>query len=275
MKKFALIGVGVVCYVGTTYAVYDWLKVEAPRDDEEESGVLNESRTSKIYDTLAPTYDKKMDREERMSGITSARKRLVSKAKGEVLEVACGTGRNVKFYDHARVTHLTFVDNSEGMLKKAAFAKNATISTPSSSLSSSSSPSTPSSSSLPPPTVFQVASVDRLPFGDNSFDSVVQTFGLCSVSDPSLSLQEMARVCRPGGHILLLEHGTSKYSILNNYLDRKAPRHARMWGCWFNRDIGSIVSMSTSSLGLIKEEEYRRHAGTTYVYVLQKPCEKS
>ena len=53
------------------------------------------------------------------------------------------------------------------------------------------------------------------------------------------------RVCRPGGTILLLEHGRSGYfSWLNDVLDKSAPDHAAKWGCWWNKDIPALLEAS-------------------------------
>jgi len=48
----------------------------------------------------------------------------------------------------------------------------------------------------------------NMEFGNDSFDSVVETFALCSYPDPVKVLQEMQRVCKADGTILLFEHGT-------------------------------------------------------------------
>ena len=61
-----------------------------------------------------------------------------------------------------------------------------------------------------------VADAERgLPYGDGAFDTVVDTFGLCSYEDPIAALREMRRVCQPGGQVLLLEHGRSYLPPLN------------------------------------------------------------
>ncbi len=63
----------------------------------------------------------------------------------------------------------------------------------------------------------------------------MDTFGLCSCKDPVKVLQEMNRVCKPGGRILLLEHGKSTWDFWNNLLNKKAESHAQNWGCEWNR----------------------------------------
>lgn len=94
-----------------------------------------------------------------------------------------------------------------------------------------------------------------------SFDTVVDTFGLCSCHDPVKALQEMEKGLRPGGQLLLLEHGKSSWSFLNSILDSNAEAHCRSWGCQWNRDIIDIVERA----GLNVEYVARWHFGTTYV----------
>nr|CCC92299.1 conserved hypothetical protein [Trypanosoma congolense IL3000] len=116
--------------------------------------------------------------------------------------------------------------------------------------------------------VFSVANyaAEQMPFMDNSFDTVVDMFGLCSYDDPVRALREMSRVCKPGGHLLLLEHGKGNCCRVNNYLDKWAQRHANVWGCWWNRDIQRYIRLS--GLTVVKKEE--KHFGTTH-YLVAKP----
>lgn len=107
-------------------------------------------------------------------------------------------------------------------------------------------------------------STERLPFPDNSFDTVVDIFGLCSCDRPGAALAEMNRVLRPGGQLLLLEHGRGAKGWLNDHLDRWAPRHAAKWGCWWNRDVRKAIRLSGA--GVVYQEE--RHFGTTLLTVL-------
>jgi methyltransferase OMS1, mitochondrial len=104
-------------------------------------------------------------------------------------------------------------------------------------------------------------------FPDECFDTVVDTFGLCSYDDPVVVLKEMNRVCKPDGKILLLEHGRSKtWNFITNYLDKNAERHAKNWGCVWNRDLDDILQKS----GLQVDTLHTWHFGTTY-YVVCRP----
>lgn len=74
------------------------------------------------------------------------------------------------------------------------------------------------------------------------YDTILQNFGLCSVSDPQRMLANMAALLQPAsGRIYLLEHGRGWYDWLNGLLDKFAPAHFRKYGCWWNRDIEAIV----------------------------------
>lgn len=106
---------------------------------------------------------------------------------------------------------------------------------------------------------------EKLPFPTNSFDTVVDMFGLCSFDDPVQALSEMSRVCKPDGKILLLEHGKGSWDKVNHYLDKWAPRHASMWGCWWNRDMRRYVRLSGAEM--IRREE--KHFGTSQLMVLR------
>lgn len=68
---------------------------------------------------------------------------------------------------------------------------------------------------------------------------------------------------RPGGRLLLLEHGKASYDWLNEKLDAGAQKHHRTWGCWWNRDILGIVEAA----GLEIESVSRWHFGTSYLIV--------
>ena len=103
-------------------------------------------------------------------------------------------------------------------------------------------------------------------FPAQRFDSVVDTFGLCSFEDPVKALQEMERVCKDEGQTLLLEHGRSHYDWLNKILDKNAHRHTARWGCEWNRDIEAIVKEA----GLEVVAKSRWHFGTTYM-ITAKP----
>lgn len=90
------------------------------------------------------------------------------------------------------------------------------------------------------------------------YDTVIQTFGLCSVSDPVAVLTNLASVVKPNsGRIILLEHGKGWYGIVNGLLDKNATKHFDKYGCWWNRDIQGLVEEAaekTPGLEIVKIE---------------------
>lgn len=119
--------------------------------------------------------------------IAKARSRIVPRASGNVLELGCGGGMNLDHYDRARITRLAGVDPSAQLLETARAKARARGFDAD----------------------FRAGVAEALPFADASFDTVLTTFTLCSVQDPSAVFAEMRRVLKPGGSILFLEHGAA------------------------------------------------------------------
>lgn len=80
-----------------------------------------------------------------------------------------------------------------------------------------------------------------LAFRDGQFATVVSSLATCTFSDPVAALREMARVCRPGGRVLLLEHGRATGRRMAGFQDRYAEWHARQLGCHWNREPLELV----------------------------------
>jgi methyltransferase OMS1, mitochondrial len=99
----------------------------------------------------------------------------------------------------------------------------------------------------------------RAPSPDGYYDTVVQTFGLCSVRDPWSVLAQMAAVARPGtGRIVLVEHGRGWWALVNGLLDRGARGHFDRFGCWWNRDLEAVVEQAVAADPALEVVELRR-----------------
>ena len=83
---------------------------------------------------------------------------------------------------------------------------------------------------------FFLADAQALPFRDHGFDTVVSSLSTCTFSNPANALQEMARVSKPSGQILLVEHGRSDRGWLGRWQDRHADDFAKPFGCHWNRE---------------------------------------
>ena len=112
------------------------------------------------------------------------RAQLVPQARGTVLEVGVGSGLNLPFYGHG-VESLFALDPSEALLKMARGRAR----------------------SAPFRVEFIARSGEEIPLPDDSVDTVVATWTLCTIPDPVRALGEMRRVLRPRGALLFAEHG--------------------------------------------------------------------
>eukprot|EP00742_Colponemidia_sp_Colp-10_P009558 GILJ01010435.1.p1 GENE.GILJ01010435.1~~GILJ01010435.1.p1 ORF type:complete len:249 (-),score=22.95 GILJ01010435.1:44-790(-) len=227
-------------YATGLFAAYQWQQHRKPEPVLQ--ALPNEVERRQIIDSLANKYDKIIKWDEILLGIPLRRRTLMRIARGDVLEVAVGTGRNLEYYQpHCKVVA---TDTSQGMLATAA-AKYQSLPAPK------------------PSVTFQAADAQRLPFPDHSFDTVVDTFGLCSFEDPVATLRELKRVKRPDGQVLLLEHGESKYGWLAERQRKGLARHVHSYACFWNRDIESLVREA----GLEIVEFKRTNFGTTFFIV--------
>ena len=173
------------------------------------------------YNEIAEQYEKKTWLDQHILGVARQRKRLMSQAHGKILDVACGTGLNFSIFPSA--SEITAIDLSPRMLeiarqKVAALNLNVQL---------------------------KMMDAQRLEFPDGTFDTVTSTLSTCTFPDPIQALQEMKRVCRAGGLILLLEHGHSSLSWLANYQDRHVFQHYQQnAGCRWNQDPLNLVKVA-------------------------------
>ena len=144
---------------------------------------------------------------------------VLGDAVGNVLEIGFGTGRNLAHYSLDLVS-LTGIDANAGMNRKA-YSRIAQV----------------------PFTVkHHVMDAEKLTFDDGSFDTVVSTWTLCSISDVRCALKEVYRVLKPGGYFLFIEHGRSDEFVVRRWQDRLVPVFRVLGdGCHPNRDIRGLI----------------------------------
>jgi len=169
-----------------------------------------QAKVTRRYERVAPLYDVYAAPMEWM-GTGRRRRRLVSRARGRVLEVGVGTGKNLEYY--AGGVELTAVDVSPAMLARARrrAARLRSLAT------------------------FAVADVAALPYPDGAFDTTVSTCVFCSVADPVAGLRELGRVTRVDGRILLLEHVRPEGRVSGWLADVATPITRRLFGFRANR----------------------------------------
>jgi ubiquinone/menaquinone biosynthesis C-methylase UbiE len=171
---------------------------------------------SRKYDRFARWYDW-VEGVPDVLGVRRLRGRLLQRASGKVLEVAAGTGKNLSYY--SRDSQVIALDLSKEMLNVAR-ERAAKLSLHAS---------------------FLVADAEALPFSEQSFDTVVSSLSTCTFPGPVAALEEMKRVCRSGGKVLLLEHGRSDREWLGRWQDRHADQFAKLLGCHWNREPLNLV----------------------------------
>ncbi len=185
---------------------------------------------------FAALYDRGM-RETEAAGLRARRERLLGEARGRVLELGAGTGLNLALYPRS-VQALVLSEPSPPMaarLRRRTARAGRSV---------------------------QVleAPAERLPLPDASFDTVVATLVLCTVSDVESALREVARVLRPGGRLLFIEHVRAED---NARRARWQDRLERPWrfvaaGCHCNRDTLALLAASPLAVEHVERDKLRK-----------------
>jgi SAM-dependent methyltransferase len=160
------------------------------------------------------------------AGQRRTRQALLAEARGRVLELGAGSGVNLPHYT-AEVSQLVVSEPSPHMLShlRRALMREA-----------------------PPVGEWRLvqAGAEELPFADSSFDTVVATYILCTVPEPARALDEIARVLRPGGRYLFLEHvHAGDGTLLGRFQDLvEVPHRYIAAGCHPNRRTEQLLRAS-------------------------------
>lgn len=176
-----------------------------------------------LYDTVSKGSE--------AAGLREERARLLSAAAGATLEIGAGTGLNLEHYPEA-VTRLVLVEPDRHMRRRLGKRLEG----------------------LDRSAEIVDASVERLPFPDATFDTAVVTYVLCSVPDQGEALVEIARVLKPNGRFLFLEHVRSADPRLARRQDRIRPLY-NLVGCNPNRDTLARIESSTLTVESVKHGE--------------------
>jgi SAM-dependent methyltransferase len=173
---------------------------------------------------LAPTEE---------AGLRAARSGLLAAASGRTIDLGAGTGLNLEHYPDS-VTELVLAEPDPHMIRRlrarvAESGRSANI---------------------------VQAGAERLPFDEDSFDTAVFTLVLCTVPDPAAALAETARVLRPGGRMLFLEHVRSPETGLARWQDRlHGPWKLFGDGCNCNRDTLAAIEASPLEVEAVERGE--------------------
>ncbi len=188
----------------------------------------------RIYDAtwgraFSAFYDRAMKSTEE-AGMREIRRQALSQARGRTIDIGAGTGLNLSLYP-AEVGELVLAEPDPHMLKHlranaAEGGREATI---------------------------VEAPAASLPFEDDSFDTAVFTLVLCTVPDPAAALAEAARILKPGGKLLFVEHVRSESPSLARWQDRlEGPWRFLGDGCHCNRDTVGTIEASPFELDRVE-----------------------
>ncbi len=184
----------------------------------------------RLYDAtwgrgFAALYDRGLKATEE-AGLREIRREVLAAATGRTVDVGAGTGVNVELFP-AAVTELVLAEPDPHMFKRLSAklrdteAEHVAIQAP----------------------------AESLPFADSSIDTVVFTLVLCTVPDPAAALAEAARMLRPGGRMLFVEHVRAEGPGLARWQDRfEKPWRFLADGCHCNRDTVALIEASPLEL---------------------------
>ena len=200
-------------------------------------------RLRDIWNRMAEKYDKQMNFMDRHL-FTGGREWLAARAQGKVLEVAVGTGRNLRYYP--KDIDLVGVDLSPAVLEIARGRAN----------------------DLGLEIELQEADGQALPFEDESFDTVIAGLCMCNFPDPYRAVGEMVRVLKPGGSIVSLDHVRSPVLPVRAVQKAMNPLTVRFEGDhvvrepleYYEHHGLEVVELERSKWGIVERARARKNA---------------
>ena len=164
--------------------------------------------------------------------INYQRDKIVPLAKGIVLDIGIGSGLNIPFYNKSNIDHLYGLDPSEELLKIAKpLAKKNELEIE-----------------------FLQCGAEAIPLPDQSIDTVLITYTMCTIPDIKLSNSEIMRVLKPEGQLLFCEHGLAPDKNIAKWQRKINPIWSKLaGGCNLNRDIPKLITSSGFKISNMEE----------------------
>ncbi|MBV9230073.1 MAG: class I SAM-dependent methyltransferase [Chloroflexi bacterium] len=187
-------------------------------------------RVREIFNETAAYYDRAIAFSEKLL-FSDGRAWACSQARGQVLEIAIGTGRNLPFYPAD--VQITGIEISPAMLEIARTRAQ----------------------SLSRQVELLVGDAQALPFPDQHFDTVVSTLSLCCIPDERQAIAEVWRVLRPGGCFVALEHVRSPNPLIRGLERLLEPLAVRSQGDHLLREPLEAVQTAGFSIDYLKRQK--------------------
>ena len=173
-------------------------------------------------------------------------------AKGKIFDIGIGSGLNIPFYDLSKIDKIYGLDPSSELIKiakKMAVKKNISIE-------------------------FLLCGAEDIPLPNNSIDTVLITYSMCTIPEVLKANYEMLRVLKPDGRLIFCEHGLAPDKSVAKWQKRINPVWGKIaGGCNLDRDIPDLISSSGFKI-LSIEEMYLpstpKFAGYNYWGIAQK-----
>jgi SAM-dependent methyltransferase len=198
------------------------------------AGALGKAYDATWGRAFARYYDRALKATEE-NGLGEMRAALLAEARGRVVEIGAGTGVNVDLYGPG-IEDLTLVEPDQHMAARLRERLQGG--------EGGDGPAGPVDGA-PAPRRLVEAPAEALPFADDTFDTGVATLVLCTVPDPVAAMAELARVLKPGGRLLFIEHVRSDDADRARWQDRlEKPWRFMADGCHCNRDTAATLAAS-------------------------------
>ena len=151
--------------------------------------------------------------------IRKQREKVLPLCKGIVLEIGCGSGLNFSFYEENNIDKLYALEPDKEMLRQAkSVVKEVNF-----------------------PITFLETGAEKIPLEDDSIDTALLTYTLCTIPDPLAALLEIRRVLKKGGKLVFCEHGMAPENNVKKMQNFINSFFLFVGGCNLNRDIPSLI----------------------------------
>lgn len=177
--------------------------------------------------------------------ITRLRAAWIPQARGEVLEIGIGSGLNLPFYS-SEVKRVYGVDPSlelQRMARERAVGQPVNVE------------------------FLSQSAEDPIPLPNESVDTIVMTWTLCSIPNPAKALEQMKRLLKPGGNLIFVEHGRAPDGGVAAWQDRLNPTWKRIGGgCNLNRKVDELIIEAGFHIADLRTFYLRGPRPMTYTY---------